>query len=103
MGWASSYIEDLKAGRTVQFRPTGNSMSGRVESGQLVTVEPCPEGVHAGEVVLCRVRGAEYLHLVKAARLQDGRASYLIGNNRGRINGWTPARNVFGRLVRVDT
>lgn len=27
-------------GETVQFRPRGNSMKGKIESGQLVTVEP---------------------------------------------------------------
>ena len=40
MGWASQYIAKLQAGETVQFRPRGNSMSGKIESGQLCTVEP---------------------------------------------------------------
>jgi hypothetical protein len=39
MGWATPYIDKLKKGETVQFRPRGNSMSGRIESGQLCTVE----------------------------------------------------------------
>jgi hypothetical protein len=34
--------------------------------------------------VLCKVRGAEYLHLVKA--IQGSR--FQIGNNRGHVNGW---------------
>jgi hypothetical protein len=25
-----------------------------------------------------------------------------IGNNHGRVNGWTPKANVFGRAVRID-
>ena len=47
--------------------------------------------------MLCRVRGAEYLHLVKAIRGER----YQIGNNRGRINGWIGRNSIFGRLVSV--
>ena len=72
-------------------------MTPKIESGQLCTVAPIKlEEIAVGDVVLCRVGGGEYLHLVTA--LQGGRAQ--IGNNKGRINGWT--KTVFGRLVRVD-
>jgi phage repressor protein C with HTH and peptisase S24 domain len=65
MGWATSYIAKLRAGETVSFRPRGDSMSPRIESGDLCTVEPVdPATLRAGDVVLCKVRGAEYLHLV---------------------------------------
>jgi hypothetical protein len=30
MGWATKYIEQLLQGKQVQFRPRGNSMSGKV-------------------------------------------------------------------------
>lgn len=101
MGWATRHIAELRAGRTVQFRPTGNSMSGRIESRQLVTVEPIADHgtISVGDVVLCKVSGREYLHLVKAIG-QDGR--FQIGNNKGHINGWTTSTSVYGRLVRVD-
>lgn len=72
-------------------------MQGRIESGQLVTVSPALERLEVGDVVLCRVRGAEYLHLIKA--VWGGR--YLIGNNRGRVNGWVSRPAIFGKLVRV--
>lgn len=39
MSWATHYIEKLKNDETVQFRPRRNSMKGKIESGQLVTVE----------------------------------------------------------------
>lgn len=72
-------------------------MSGRVESGQLCTVAPVrPEDVSKDDIVLCRVRSNEYLHLVKAV---DG-DRFLIGNNHGKINGWT--RAVFGKLIQID-
>jgi hypothetical protein len=99
MGWATTYIAALRNGKTVQFRPKGNSMSGKIENKQLVTVAPVdPKDVQAGDIVLCKVGGAEYLHLVKA--VQDGR--FLIGNNRGHDNGWTGANGIYGRVVRVE-
>jgi hypothetical protein len=86
MGWATGYIATLRAGETVSFRSQGDSMAPRIESGDLCTVEPVDAGVlRAGDVVLCKVRGAEYLHIVKA--IQGDR--FQIGNNRGHINGWT--------------
>lgn len=74
-------------------------MSPKIESGQLCTVAPVSASeLQPGDIVLCKVAGSEYLHLVKA--VQGGR--YQIGNNRGRINGWVSANGIYGRLVRVD-
>lgn len=72
-------------------------MKPKVISGQLVTVEPVdPTDLSVGDIVLCRVRGREYLHLIKAI---DGRR-YQIGNNRGFINGWVGPSAIFGRLIK---
>ncbi|HLL25488.1 MAG TPA: hypothetical protein VK427_25300 [Kofleriaceae bacterium] len=100
MGWADGHIERLARGETVQFRPRGNSMVGKVASGQLCTVTPLADGtaVGVGDIVLCRVKGNQYLHLVKA--IQGER--FQIGNNRGGINGWVTRRQLFGRLVAVE-
>jgi hypothetical protein len=100
VGWASASIEKLRGGAVVSFRPRGHSMSGKIESGQLCTVEPVdPSTLRAGDIVLCKVKGREYLHLVKAIRGQR----FQIGNNRGRINGWVSAGAIFGRCVRVES
>jgi hypothetical protein len=109
MGWASEYINKLRNGETIKFRPRGNSMQGRIESGQLVTVSPTiPEcdgciAHHAppevGDVVLCEVDGSQWLHLVTAIG-SDGR--YQISNNKGHINGWCTRNNVFGIVVKVE-
>ena len=40
MGWANNYIVKLKNGEGVTFRPKGNSMQGKIESGDLCTVSP---------------------------------------------------------------
>jgi len=99
MGWATQYIARLQQGETVQFRPRGHSMRGKVESGQLCTVEPVEAAsLRVGDIVLCKVNGRLYLHLVKA--VQGGR--FQIGNNRGHINGWVSASSIYGRCVRVD-
>jgi len=50
------------------------------------------------DVVLCRVSGQQYLHLIKA--IQGER--YQIGNNRGHVNGWTSRGQIYGRLIAVD-
>ncbi|HEY7154603.1 MAG TPA: hypothetical protein VH575_11635 [Gemmataceae bacterium] len=74
-------------------------MSGKIESGQLCTVEPVEAAaLKVGDIVLCKVRGREYLHLVKA--IQGPR--FQIGNNRGRINGWVSANAIFGRCVQIE-
>jgi hypothetical protein len=80
LGWATHYIEMLRTGKAVSFRPRGSSMKGRIESGQLCTVS-------VGDIVLCKVRGTEYLHIVKAISGER----FQIGNNRGGINGWIGA------------
>jgi hypothetical protein len=99
MGWATPYIDKLRKGETVQFRPKGNSMAGKIESGQLCTVAPVnSDEIQVGDIVLCKVKGFQYIHLVKAR--QGDR--FQIGNNRGHINGWTGANGIYGRCVRVE-
>lgn len=74
-------------------------MTGKIKSGQLCTVAPVdPADLKVGDIVLCRVSGREYLHLVKA--IQGPR--FQIGNNRGRINGWITGTSVFGRCLKVE-
>ena len=88
MGWATHYIEMLRTGKAVSFRPRGSSMKGRIESGQLCTVSPIDcSNLSVGDIVLCKVRGTEYLHIVKAISGER----FQIGNNRGGINGWIGA------------
>ena len=99
MGWATHYIEKLNSDETVSFRPRGGSMKGKVESGQLCTVEPVSEeNIKKGDIVLCKVNGNEYLHLVKA--IQGKR--YQIGNNLGHINGWIKFNSIYGKLTKVE-
>lgn len=74
-------------------------MTGRVNDGDLVTLEPCDRRtLKVGDIVLVRVRGQDYLHLIKA--VNKGR--FLIGNNRGRINGWVRRNCIYGIVTKVE-
>lgn len=99
MKWVA---EKLIAGETVTFKPRGKSMEPLIRDGQEVTVVPWDGSpLPTGSVVLCQVMGRIYLHKIIAVRF-DMRGtdltatSYLIGNNKGRTNGWT--RTIFGVL-----
>lgn len=89
-------IEQLAEGNTVVINPKGNSMTPLIESGDSVEIKPCKiEEIKIDDVLLCKVKGTDYLHLVKAV---DG-DRFLIGNNHGKVNGWT--RTVYGKVSRI--
>lgn len=99
MGWANDARKELAAGREVRVRPTGGSMRGRIESGQLVTLVPVdPTAIVVGDAVLVKWRGGVLLHLVKDMKGDQ----LLIGNNVGKINGWAPRADVLGKVIAVE-
>lgn len=88
-------IERLSKGEQVSIRPSGSSMTPRIKSRQEITIEPLNEGVKVGDVVLARVSGRYYIHLVSAI---DG-DRVQISNNHGHVNGWTHKTKVFGKVI----
>lgn len=96
-----THVQALKEGKTIKFRPHGNSMVPIIQSGQLVTIAPITEQdiINVNDVVLCKVNGRQMLHKVTAIG-SDGR--YQISNNHGHINGWTTKKNIFGRCTMVE-
>jgi hypothetical protein len=101
MGVMDSVVRRVAAGEPVEFRPVGSSMVPLIKSRQLVTVVPVrPELVEPGDIVLARVAGSVYLHLVSA--VDHERRRVQIGNNRGRVNGWTSHARVYGICTSVD-
>ncbi|MCI0488907.1 MAG: hypothetical protein L0229_20135 [Blastocatellia bacterium] len=100
MSWAKYAIESLRNGQTAHVRPRGHSMKGKVDDGDLVTLEPCqPDKLSIGDIVLVRVRGRDYLHLIKA--IDNGR--FLIGNNRGGTNGWVGHNCIYGIATKIES
>ena len=73
-------------------------MKGKIESGQLVTVEPPGNRqLQKGDIVLCKVNGSQYLHLIEA--IQGERCQ--IGNNIDRINGWIGINSIYGICTHI--
>jgi len=97
MSW-EHHKEALSKGEKVQFRPRGNSMKPKIESGQQVTVSPDVDSLTEGDIVFCKVKGKFYVHLIKA--IEGDR--YQIGNNRGGINGWVSKDAIFGKVTQVE-
>lgn len=98
MGWCDEALERLKIGQVAKIRPRGSSMSGKVEDNELVTVAPITKPLKVGDIVLVKVKGTIYLHLIKD--MNNGR--YLIGNNRGGSNGWVKADSIYGIAIRIQ-
>lgn len=99
MSWANHAKGELAAGRTVQIKPRGHSMTGKVDNGDTVTVEPAQAAdLKVGDIVLVRCKGRDYLHLIKAI---DGQR-FLIGNNRGSLNGWVGPNAIYGKATKVE-
>ena len=91
-------VSQLKEGKTVQIRPRGQSMRGKIESGSLVTIERIMVSPKVGDIGLCKVRGMHYVHLVKAV----SKNRFQIGNNRGKVNGWVSINSIYGKVVRIE-
>jgi hypothetical protein len=67
MGMLDAAAQRVAAGATVELRPSGSSMVPLIRSRQRVIVVPVdPAKVEVGDIVLARVAGAVYLHLVSA-------------------------------------
>lgn len=93
-------IDRLRAGEIiVGHKGAGNSMVPLIRSKQPVTLAPVDvDKVQTGDIVLCKVKGRIYTHLVHGTRV-DG---LLIGNNKGHINGWASRNNIYGIVTHID-
>lgn len=90
-------VERLARGESFITSERGNSMVPRIMSGQNHRLKPITwQECNVGNIVYCRIGRAFYTHLVKAT---DPNRGCQIGNNKGRINGWT--KQVFGIVTEV--
>lgn len=98
-----SLANEVKSGKTVQFRPRGHSMSPKIRSGDLVTVSPCTEGeLKKGDIVFCKVKGRYYVHLIQSIQQKMGGKRFQIGNNRNHTNGTVGFDKIFGKVTAVQ-
>jgi hypothetical protein len=100
MGVLDAVAGRAAGGAVVEFRPSGSSMVPLIRSRDSVVVVPVdPSLLEVGDIVLARVAGTVYLHLVSS--VDPARRRVQISNNRGRVNGWTSHDRVFGICVAV--
>jgi len=98
MSWALHAIQALKEGQIITIQPHGSSMAPKISDRDYVTLAPCdPVTLQHDDIVLVRVHGQDYIHLIKG--IKEGQV--LVGNNKGHINGWTSIQNVFGKVVEI--
>jgi hypothetical protein len=99
MGWVKDALKELSLGNPAKVRPQGGSMRGRIDSGQLVTIDTVkPHEIKIDDVVFVKWKGNYLLHLVKD--IQGDKI--LIGNNLGKENGWASLDDVCGKVTEVS-
>ncbi len=104
MNWATEAVAALQAGQTVQVRPRGHSMTGRISDGELVTLAPCQsENLSIGDIVLVRIQGKRFSHIVLHCILSREDNRFLIGSHQGRVDGWVERDSIYGIAAKVET
>lgn len=87
--------ERLDRGETFITSEKGSSMLPLIKSGQKHLLTPYTwQKAQIGDIVYCKVHGFFYTHLVKQI---DGKMGCLIGNNQGKLNGWT--KQIYGKVT----
>lgn len=97
----NSYVlERLAAGETIEnYKESGNSMTPKIKSRQPVTLSPVDvDKVGPGDIVLVKVKGRYYTHIVVASDVDK----VLIANNHGHVNGWAKRHNIYGIITHID-
>lgn len=98
MNLTTAVIALQQGAAEVKIRPRGNSMTPLVRDGQLVIVKAMDHYPQVGEIVLVTVSGRVYLHKV----LATDKDRVQIGNNHGRVNGWTHVERVWGYAALIS-
>ena len=90
--------EHLLSGEVCKITGIGNSMTPILKSKQPVICVPVTEDVELKkrDIVLCKVNGHYYLHLIHAIKTNKNDSTYLIGNNHGHMNGWVSRSKIYG-------
>lgn len=99
-GWATEALNRLQNGLSAEARPRGHSMTGRISDGDLVTLEPLlSRGLAPSDIVLVRVPGKRYSHVVLHMVLAVKDDNFLIGSHQGRLDGWVNRTEIYGVAI----
>jgi len=94
-------LETLLDKGEVTWKPHGNSMTPKINSGDQVRVKKVDvKALRVGDAVYAKVKGNYYLHLLSA--IDESKGRYQISNNHGHVNGWVAEDAVFGVCVQVE-
>jgi SOS-response transcriptional repressor LexA len=98
-------IAKLAPGEIAQIRPRGHSMEPKISSGDFVTIEPIADqnDLEKGNIVLCKVKGRYYVHLIQAITRHMSGNRFQIGNNKNHTNGTIGFNNIFGKVTKVES
>jgi Predicted transcriptional regulator len=100
MGRENFVLKTLLEKGEVTWKPHGNSMTPKIDSGDQVIVKKItPSILEVGDIVYAKVKGSYYLHLLSA--IDESQNRYQISNNHGHVNGWVNADNVYGVCVQI--
>lgn len=90
--------DHLRNGEQVIVVGVGNSMTPILKSREAVICNPVTNDTELKkrDIVLCKVNGRYYLHLISAIRGNQ----YQISNNHGHVNGWITKDSIYGIVSR---
>ena len=78
-------------------------MTGRINDGDLVTLAPCrTEELAVGGIVLVRIQGKRFAHVVLHGILSVEGERFLIGSHQGRVDGWVDQGDIYGVVTGVE-
>ena len=92
-------IKRIQEGKNIDLKEGGNSMTPIIRHREPVTLSPVDTSkLEVGDIVLARVRGNYYTHLVSA--LEGERVQ--ISNNHKHVNGWIHRSKVYAIVSAVN-
>jgi len=79
-------------------------MTPKIKHRQKCTYSPVlsHDDIQVGDAVFCKVGSYYYTHLIKAKKQEGDDYIYQIGNNHGKINGWTTLNKIYGKVIKVQ-
>jgi len=94
MNW-TQLKQDLLKNKIVKARLFGNSMTPKINDGDLVILDANCKDLAKNDVVFCKVGRNYHVHLITAIRNDR----YQISNNKGHVNGWIGKNNIFAKVI----
>lgn len=97
MSWPN-VIKRINAGEEVVLHPKGNSMRPRIKSGERIVLSSVDaKKLELNDIVLAKVKGRYYLHLI--SKIEGDKIE--ISNNHGWCNGTTSRDKIYAIVSEI--